>query len=169
MHSRPFSHSHNSPMLTQGTEGATMITGAPSSFHCRTAFADTPNAAPISFQPCAKLAEVREMNVSCLSIAGLPALCGRQSPPGRTCLADSGHMPPPFNPAITAYPCEPYAGIVIIWRVMLPFAHRPALRTTARINFSQIFLVHSTPLNKSTSPKLGALNDSGMGIRSAQN
>lgn len=51
-----------------------MITGAPSSAHCRAIREDTPNAAPISFQPCAKLAEVREMNVSCLSIVGLSVL-----------------------------------------------------------------------------------------------
>ena len=145
-----------------------MTTGAPSSFHCRTAFADTPNAAPISFQPCAKLAEVREMNVPCLSIAGLPALCGRQSPPGRTRLANPAHMPPPFNPAITAYPLEPYAAFFIIRLPVFPLAQLPALRTTARICLLQLFLVHSTPLNKSASSKLSALNDSGKGSSQAE-
>lgn len=150
-------------------KGVTMITGAPSSAHCLAIREDTPNAAPISFQPCAKLAEVREMSVPCLSIAGLSALCGRQSLPGRTRLANPAHMPPPFNPAVTAYPLEPYAAFFIIRLSVFPLAHGPALRTTAGINFSQLFLVHSTPLNKPTNPKLDALNDSGMGIRSAQN
>ena len=119
-----------------------MTTGAPSSAHCRTIREDTPNAAPISFHPDAKLAKVRGMNVSCLSIAGLPALRGYWSLSGRTCLANSAYVPSPFNPAVPAYPCEPYAGIVIIWRVMLPFAHRPALRTTARVCLLQLFFVH---------------------------
>ena len=142
----PFSHSHNSPRHTQGVEGVTMTTGAPSAIHCRAIREDTPNAAPISFHPEAKLAAVRGVNVFCLSIVGLSALCERESLPGRTRLAYPAHMSPPFNPAITTYPFEPYPGFLMIRLPVFPLAQLSAQRTTARVNFSQLFLVHPAPL-----------------------